>query len=66
MTRAYECFSEERNEVVGVSWWDSVEARERYRLSPVEAERQRAMAPYVEAESSGLYVGRELEIPKSP
>ena len=49
-----------------VSWWDSVEARERYRLSPVEAERQRAMAPYVEAESSGLYVGRELEIPKSP
>ena len=66
MTRAYECFSEERNEVVGVSWWDSVEARERYRLSAVEAERQRAMAPYVEAESSGLYVGRELEIPKSP
>jgi heme-degrading monooxygenase HmoA len=66
MTRAYECFSEERNEVVGISWWDSFEARERYRLSDVEAERQRAMAPFVEAESSGLYVGRELEIPKSP
>jgi heme-degrading monooxygenase HmoA len=65
MLSAYECFSEDRNEVVGISIWDSFESRERYRLSDVEAERQRAMAPYVEAESSGLYVGRELEIPKS-
>ena len=63
MVRAYECFSEERNEVVGISVWDSVASRERYRLSEVEGERQRAMAPFVEAESSGLYVGRELEIP---
>ena len=63
MVRAYECFSEERNEVVGISVWDSFESRERYRLSDVEAKRQRAMAPFVEAESSGLYVGRELEIP---
>jgi len=62
MVRAYECFSEERNEVVGISVWDSFESRERYRLSEVEAERQRAMAPFVEAESSGLYVGRELGI----
>jgi hypothetical protein len=44
--------------------WDSLESRERYRTSEVEAERQRAMEPFVEAESSGLYVGRELEIPK--
>ena len=51
------------NEVVGISIWDSLESRERYRLSDVEAERQQAMAPFVEAESSGLYVGRELEIP---
>ena len=65
MLSAYECFSEDRNEVVGISVWDSVESRERYRLSDVEAERQRAMAPFVEAESSGLYVGRALEIPKS-
>src|SRR5262245_48846127 len=64
MIRAYECFSEDRSEVVGISWWDSFESRERYRLSEVEAERQRAMAPFVEAESSGLYVGRELDIPK--
>jgi len=65
MLRAYECYSEERSEVVGISWWESLEARELYRMSDVEAERQRAMAPFVEAESSGLYVGRELEIPQS-
>ena len=65
MVRAYECFSEERNEVVGISVWESFESRERYRLSDVEADRQRAIAPFVEAESSGLYVGRELDHPKS-
>ena len=30
--------------------WESFESRERYRLPDVEAERQRAMAPFVEAE----------------
>jgi hypothetical protein len=64
MLRAYECFSENLNEVVGISVWDSLGSRERYRTSEVEAERQRAMEPFVEAESSGLYIGRELEIPK--
>ena len=64
MLRAYECFSEERNEVVGISIWDSTESRERYRASEVEAARREAMAPFVEAESSGVYVGRELGIPK--
>jgi hypothetical protein len=64
MLRAYECFSAERSEVIGISIWDSAESRERYRVSDVEADRRRAMAPFVEAESSGLYVGRELRIPK--
>ena len=63
MLRAYECFSADSNEVVGVSVWDSYESRERYRSSHVEAERREAMAPYVEGESSGLYLGRELHIP---
>lgn len=63
MLRAYECFAEERNEVVGISTWDSLESRERYRLSEAEEARRRAMAPFVEAESSGLYLGRELKIP---
>lgn len=64
MLRAYECFSAERNEVVGVSVWDSYESREAFRASPVEAERREAMAPFVEAESSGLYLGRELKVPR--
>ena len=63
MLRAYECFADDRSEVVGVSIWDSLESRDRYRLSEVEAERQRAMAPFIEAESSGVYSGRELRIP---
>ncbi|MGH3133143.1 MAG: hypothetical protein ACRDNY_05295 [Gaiellaceae bacterium] len=64
MLRAYECFSQEKSEVVGISIWSSLEARERYRASAVEEERRRAMAPFVEAESSGVYLGRELQIPK--
>jgi hypothetical protein len=64
MLRAYECFSDDSNEVVGISVWDSFESRERYRASEVEATRRQAMAPFVEAESSGVYVGRELTIPR--
>ena len=65
MLWAYECYAEEANQVVGISIWDSAESREGYRLSEVEAARRQAMAPYVEAESSGMYKGRELKIPKS-
>ena len=64
MLRAYECFSQDSNEVVGISTWDSLESRERYRVSEVEAQRREAMAPFVEAETSGLYTGHELKIPK--
>jgi hypothetical protein len=64
MLRAYEYWAEDRDEVVGISLWESPEARERYRLSEVEAERRRAMAPYVLEEHSGFYVGRELTIPR--
>ena len=32
MLRAYECFSEDSNEVVGISTWDSLESRERTAL----------------------------------
>ena len=63
MVWAYECFAADRNEVVGISIWDSHASREAYRLSDVEAERRRAMAPYVESETSGVYAGRELKMP---
>ncbi len=64
MLYAYECYADDRNEVIGISVWDSPESRERYRLSEVEAERRTAMAPFVTEESSGFYIGRELKIPE--
>jgi hypothetical protein len=64
MLRAYECYSADGREVVGISIWDSPESRDRYRLSEVESERRRVMAPYVEEERSGFYIGRELKIPE--
>lgn len=63
MLRAYEWYSLDGNEVVGVSIWESPEARESYRLSKVESERRKAMEPFVLDEHSGFYVGRELKIP---
>ena len=64
MIRAYECYAADREEVVGISVWDSLESRERYRLSETEDERRRAMAPFVLEETSGIYAGRELSIPR--
>jgi heme-degrading monooxygenase HmoA len=64
MLKAYELYSPDGNEVVGISVWDSVESRDSYRRSEVESERRRAMAPYVLEEVSGFYVGRELKIPR--
>jgi hypothetical protein len=64
MLRAWEYYAEDRNEVVGVSLWDSPESRDNYRLSEVETRRRAAMAPYVEREQSGFYVGRELKLPR--
>jgi hypothetical protein len=64
MLRAYECWSDDANEVVGISVWKSAGARDRFRLSEVEAERRRAMAPYVLHERSGVYFARELKIPR--
>jgi heme-degrading monooxygenase HmoA len=64
MLRAYELYSPDGNEVVGVSVWASIESRDRYRLSEVESKRRRAMAPYVLEEVSGFFVGRELKIPR--
>ena len=63
MLRAYEYYSIDENEVVGISIWDSPESRERFRLSEAETERRQAMAPFVVEESSGFYLGRELKIP---
>jgi heme-degrading monooxygenase HmoA len=63
MLRAYECYSADETEVVGISIWDSPESREAYRLSDVESRRRNAMAPYVVEETAGFYTGRELKMP---
>jgi len=63
MLRAYECYSEDGSEVVGISIWESPESRDRYRLSDGETERRKAMAPFVVEERSGFYLARELKIP---
>ena len=65
MLKAYELYSPDGNEVVGISIWESAESRDRFRRSEVESARRSAMAPYVLEEQSGFYVGRELKIPKS-
>src|SRR5437867_2545994 len=57
MLRAYECYSRDGNEVVGISIWDSPESRERFRLSEAETEGRRAMAPCAIEENFGFYVG---------
>jgi hypothetical protein len=64
MLRAFEYYAEDRNEVIGLSVWDSPVSREQYRLSEVETRRRQAMAAYVEHEHSGFYVGRELKLPR--
>jgi heme-degrading monooxygenase HmoA len=64
MLRAYECYSPDTNEVVGISIWDSPESRDDYRKSEIESQRRQAMAPYVLEETSGFYLGRELKIPE--
>jgi hypothetical protein len=63
MIRAYECYSLDGREVVGISIWDSPESRDRYRLSEVESRRRQAMAPFVVEETSGFYIARELKVP---
>jgi heme-degrading monooxygenase HmoA len=63
MVRAYELWSEDDVEIVGVSVWESRDACEAYRASDAEALRRAAMATFVLDESSSTYTGRELALP---
>jgi heme-degrading monooxygenase HmoA len=65
MLRAYECYSPDGNEVVGIAIWDSPESWDRFRRSEAETDRRQAMAPFLIEERSGLYTGRELKIPNN-
>ncbi|MER6385783.1 hypothetical protein [Streptomyces sp. NPDC001250] len=63
MRRAFAYWSEDGQEITGVSFWDSKEACDSWRASESEAQRRTAMAPYVVEEGEGFYRGRELGIP---
>jgi heme-degrading monooxygenase HmoA len=60
---AYAYWSEDGQEVIGVSFWDSKQSCEAWRASPAEARRREAMAGYVLDEREAFYRGRELGVP---
>ncbi len=63
MRSAYAYWSEDGQEVVGVSFWDSKESCEAWRASDAEAQRREAMAPYLVEEAEAFYRGRKLVVP---
>jgi heme-degrading monooxygenase HmoA len=63
MRSAYAYWSEDGQEVVGVSFWASRESCDAWRASDAEARRREAMASYVVEEREAFYRGRELAIP---
>jgi heme-degrading monooxygenase HmoA len=63
LSRAYAYWSEDSQEVVGVSFWESKDACDAWRNSDGETRRRQAMAPYVLEEREAFYHGRELAIP---
>jgi len=63
MRHAYAYWSEDEQEVIGVSFWDSRESCDAWRASEAEAHRREAMAPYLVGEDEDFYHGRELVIP---
>ncbi|MFF8844210.1 hypothetical protein ACF08N_16060 [Streptomyces sp. NPDC015127] len=64
LLRAFAYWSEDGQQITGVSFWDSREACDSWRGSESEAQRREAMAPYVVEEEEDFYRGRELTIPE--
>ncbi|GAA3307860.1 hypothetical protein [Nonomuraea dietziae] len=63
LRHAYAYWSEDQQEITGVSFWDTKEACDSWRTSEGETHRREAMAPYVVDEREGFYYGRELAVP---
>jgi heme-degrading monooxygenase HmoA len=63
MRRAYAYWSEDGQEIIGVSFWESKQACDAWRGSDAEAQRREAMAAYILDEQEGFYYGRELAVP---
>ncbi|MFB7210859.1 hypothetical protein [Streptomyces sp. NPDC056255] len=62
LRRAYAYWSEDRQEITGVSFWETKETCDSWRASAAETQRREAMAPYVVEEREGFYRGRELGV----
>jgi heme-degrading monooxygenase HmoA len=63
LARAYAYWSEDGQEIIGVSFWDSRQSCDAWRDSKAENQRREAMAPFVLEAREAFYRGRELGIP---
>ena len=63
MLRAHAYWSEDEQQVIGVSSWTSRESCDAFRASEADTRRRAAMAPYVLDEQEAFYRGRELVVP---
>ncbi|MGP4092384.1 hypothetical protein [Streptomyces sp. KR55] len=64
LRRAFAYWSEDGQEITGVSFWDSKETCDSWRAPEAEKQRRAAIAPYVVEEREGFYRGRELAVPQ--
>jgi heme-degrading monooxygenase HmoA len=63
MLTAYAYWSDDEQEIIGVSFWASRQSCDAWRASDAETRRRAAMAPYVLDEYEAFYQGRELVVP---
>ena len=63
MLHAYAYWSEDGQQIIGVSFWTARHSCDAWRASESEARRRAAMAPYVLDEQEAFYRGRQLVIP---
>ena len=63
MLRAFACWPDDEQQVIGVSFWASKQSCDAWRASQAEARRREAMAPHVLGEQEAFYQGRELIVP---
>src|SRR6185437_2689932 len=63
MVRAYAYWSDDEQQIIGVSFWDSKESCDAWRASEAEARRRSAMDPHTLDEQEAFYRGRELIVP---
>ncbi|MFF9909322.1 antibiotic biosynthesis monooxygenase [Streptomyces sp. NPDC013457] len=61
--KAYAYWTEDGQEITGVSLWDSKEACDAWRSSDAERQRRETMAPFVVEENEAFYRGGELGLP---